>query len=374
MEVIPNSSSVHNSTELPPPSPKVPSSTLPHHQKTPSPKQRSPPEQKTPSPVHTPQKSKSPSPCKQHTPSRNRTPSPPPSPQHQSSPPQKPTHQSSPHQKTSHQKTKSATPPHKKTKSNSRAATPQRSSQHSVASKPKKGIPIRILSSDADNDGFLPSSLVADLTSKRRRTPPRDQSPQPTGRNPPLPKGKGLEMPGFTPAEPQITFNQFVASAEEFGGQMLDNVNKLIIINDKHYEHLTHTNINLEFGLQQISEKVATLTENLVTFMASSNAKVDAVSREVDGVNVVLFSHSQTLNKQNEKLKKISESIDTLQWYADQSSERFMEIQSLCNDHKEKASHLLKNDKERYQKLILIDTMIIKANYSIFCRQATESD
>ncbi|CAH9082767.1 unnamed protein product [Cuscuta europaea] len=109
----------------------------------------------------------------------------------------------------------------------------------------------------------------------------------------PMPKGRRLEMLGIAGEEQQIPFNEFMGAAEYFGGQMLDGMNKLVLINDKHYEHLTQVNATLESGFKHLSDTLATSLHN---FMTSSNAKVDAISTEVNTIKNVLSSMDQTMN------------------------------------------------------------------------------
>ncbi|CAH9094548.1 unnamed protein product [Cuscuta europaea] len=188
------------------------------------------PQQKTSSP-----KTKNPSPCKSQPSIRSRSPSPPPSlPPQQHAPSQQ--HQN-PSIKTSRTASPQPTPQD--------AATPI-SPQHSVASTPIRKPIFRVPSSSSDNDGFLTSSIAADETSKRRKTPPQHEE-QP--RRPPMPKSRGLGMPQKTESKedkPQISFNQFVTAAEDFGGKMLDGMDQLAEINTKHHEHLTFVHNHLE--------------------------------------------------------------------------------------------------------------------------------
>ncbi|CAH9095693.1 unnamed protein product [Cuscuta europaea] len=355
LEVIPSPPPSPPKSPITQPSPsKSPSKpSSPPHQKTPSPEQKTTsPHQKTPSPdqktstsartpSHQKPNSRSSSPCKQPSNTRNRSPSPPPSPSHQPTPqPIIPFPQNSPPQ--------NSLPP-------SKSASPQRSSHHSAASTPKKKPFFRVPSSSSDNDGFLTSSIAADETSKRRRTPPRVPSPPPSNRASPLPKGRGLEMPGFTSEEPQIPFNQFVKSAEAFGGILVHDLSKIIELNDKKHEELTHTNLQITIGFQHLTDKVAALTENLHNFMHSSTLRIDSVSRDVSGLNSVLHSHSQALLTHNQTINKISDSVHNLQKSADSSSQKLNILHSLCKEHQEQGLALLKSDKERYQKMVLLE-------------------
>ncbi|CAH9100119.1 unnamed protein product [Cuscuta europaea] len=344
LEVIPTPppSPPQSPITLPSPSKSPSKPSSPPHQKTPSPQQKTSPSTRTPSHQKPNSSSSSPkqkiaSPCRAIVSFRNRSPSPPPSPPQQNAPL---TH---------------SPPQHQDPSPTSKSASPQRSSHHSAASTPKKKPIFRVPSSSSDNDGFLTSSIAADETSKRRRTPPRVPSPPPSNRAPPLPKGRGLETPDFTPEESKIPFTQFVKSAEAFGGILVQDLSKIIELNDKQHEELTHTNLQITIGFQHLSDKVAALTENLHNFMHSSTSRIDSVSRDVSGLNSVLHSHSQALLAQNQTINRISESVHNLQKSADSSSQKLNILHSLCKEHQEQGLALLKSDRERYQKMVLLE-------------------
>ncbi|CAH9093413.1 unnamed protein product [Cuscuta europaea] len=390
IEVISPTPSVNIPTEPHIPSPPTSTETPPPE--NPQPKS---PEQKTPTPPHSP-KQKIASPCRAIVPFRNRSPSPPPSPPQQNASPiqSSPQHQNPSPQQISSSSSESehqtpppeSPPPHQLAEklkpvwflrdsdptTVSPISAPQGHSRHSTAPNPsfrkkkkvtRNTIPIYSSYEDSsDMDGFMVSKSYQ-ATSKRQKTPPltqlehelRVQSLSSVQEHHPLPKGRGLEMPPADGQQNNIPFNKFVESAEDFGGQILQGMDKLIEINDKHYGHLAHVNDNLNSGMQFISDRFENLTGTLNNFIASSSARTDVLSTEVVGIHKTLSIFQQTLLDQGQAINTISEHLEALKKSDARTERQLTSIEEMCRAHQEQAQALLSIDRDRYQKMVLLE-------------------
>ncbi|CAH9132815.1 unnamed protein product [Cuscuta epithymum] len=208
---------------------------------------------------------------------------------------------------------------------------------------------MRIPSSTEDNDGFLTSSLAGDLQSNKRKTPTPPPSPA-------QPQPRINEMPQPTPPKAVlIPFQEFVESAEDFGDQMIAGLNKMLVLNQKHDAHLDLVQYNIESELAKISTTLSTLATTFLSYMKSSNEKVDNIASEVASIHTVLFSQSLTLTTQDRAIQELSDAVDDLQWSSDKHAEHLTDVEDICKTLKEFDIKLINSGKDRDHKLTLLE-------------------